>query len=65
MPAATGCSPPIRWALSVFNPKEPPINFTLEKGQSATFRYRIVIYTHAATPEELNQEADAFAAESK
>ncbi len=49
--------------LSVFNPKEKPINFTLEKGQSATFRYRIVFYTHAATPEELNREADAFAAQ--
>jgi len=49
----------------VFNAKEPPINFTLEKGQSATFRYRIVLYTHAATPEELNKEADAFAAQYK
>jgi hypothetical protein len=38
------------------------MNFTLEKGQTATFRYRIVFYTHAATPEELNHEADAFAA---
>jgi hypothetical protein len=51
--------------ISVFNKKEPPMNFTLEKGQSATFRYRIVFYTHAATPEELNKEADAFAAEYK
>ncbi len=45
-----------------FNPKEPPINFTLQKGQSATFRYRIVFYSHATTPEELNKEAAAFAA---
>jgi hypothetical protein len=51
--------------LSVFNTKEKPINFTLEKGQSATFRYRIVIYTHAATTDELNHEADAFAAAYK
>jgi len=51
--------------ISVFNPKEKPMNFTLEKGQSATFRYRIVIYTHAATPEELNRQADAFAAQYK
>lgn len=51
--------------ISVFNKKEPPMNFTLEKGQSATFRYRIVFYTHAATPEELNKEADAFAATYK
>lgn len=48
-----------------FNPREPPINFTLQKGQSATFRYRIVFYTHAATPDELNKEAAAFAAESE
>ncbi len=47
--------------ISVFNTKEKPMNFTLEKGQSATFRYRIVFYTHAATAEELNKEADAFA----
>jgi len=51
--------------ISVFNKKEPPMNFTLEKGQSATFRYRIAFYTHAATPEELNKEADAFAAQYK
>jgi hypothetical protein len=51
--------------ISVFNPKEKPMNFTLEKGQSATFRYRIVFYTHAVTTEELNKEADAFAAEYK
>jgi hypothetical protein len=48
-----------------FNAKEPPINFTLEKGQSATFRYRIVFYTHAATADELNKEAAAFAAASR
>jgi hypothetical protein len=51
--------------ISVFNKKEPPMNFTLEKGQSATFRYRIVFYTHAATEAELNKEADAFAAAYK
>jgi hypothetical protein len=51
--------------LSVFNTKEKPMNFTLEKGQSATFLYRIVFYTHAATTEELNHEADAFAAQYK
>jgi hypothetical protein len=48
-----------------FDPKQPAMNFTLEKGQSATFRYRIVIYDHTVTPDELNKEADAFAAEYK
>ncbi len=51
--------------ISVFDHKQPPMNFTLQKGQSATFRYRIVFYTHAATVDELNREADAFAAEYK
>lgn len=51
--------------ISIFNPKEKPMNFTLEKGQSATFRYRVVFYTHAATVEELNKEADAFAGQYK
>ena len=44
-----------------FDAKQPPLDYTLEKGQSATFRYRILFYTHAATPQELNREADAFA----
>ncbi|MGB7264161.1 MAG: PmoA family protein [Terracidiphilus sp.] len=49
----------------MFDPKQPPLDYTLEKGRSTTFRYRIVIYTHAATPEELNHEADAFAAQAQ
>jgi hypothetical protein len=49
----------------MFDAKLPPLNYTLEKGQSATFRYRVVIYTHAATPDELNHEADAFSARTQ
>jgi len=49
----------------MFDAKQPPLNYTLEKGQAATFRYRIVFFTHVATPEELNREADAFEAEKK
>jgi len=52
-------------APSVFNPKDSALNFTLEKGQSATFRYRIVFYGRATAPAELNKEADAFAAQYK
>jgi len=48
----------------MFDRKQPPLNFTLEKGQATTFRYRVVIYTHAATVKKLNDEADAFAAAS-
>lgn len=47
----------------MFDPKQSPLNYTLEKGQSTTFRYSVVIYTHAATTEGLNHEADAFAAQ--
>jgi hypothetical protein len=48
-----------------FEPKQPAMNYTLEKGQNAVFRYRIVFYTGTETPEQLNKEADAFAAEYK
>ena len=48
-----------------FDPKQPPLNYTLEKGQTAVFRYRIVIYPRAATPAEMNREEAAFAAEYK
>jgi len=48
----------------MFSPSQPPLDYTLEKGQSVTFRYRIAVYTHAATTEELNRAADVFAGES-
>lgn len=50
---------------SIFDPKQPALNLTLEKGQSATFRYRVVLDSYAANSDELNKEAGAFAAESK
>jgi hypothetical protein len=50
---------------SIFDPKQPAFKLTLEKDASVTFSYRVILYSHAATPEELNREADAFAAESK
>lgn len=52
-------------APSAFDAKQPAMNYTLETGQKATFRYRIVLYDRAVTPEEMNNEADAFAAEYK
>ena len=48
---------------SIFDPKQPALNFTLEKDQTATFRYRIMLMSHKSTTERLNDEADAFAAE--
>jgi hypothetical protein len=47
---------------SIFDPKQAPFNFTLEKGQSATFRYRVIVYSGDTSPGLLNREADAFAA---
>jgi len=46
----------------MFDAKQPELDYTLEKGHSVTFRYRIVIYPRTVTTSELNKEADAFAA---
>ncbi len=50
---------------SIFDPKQPPFNFTLVKEQTATFRYRVLLISHAATAESLNREAEAFAAQDQ
>ncbi|MDR3726958.1 MAG: PmoA family protein [Terracidiphilus sp.] len=52
-------------APSIFDAKHPPLNLTLDKGQSINFRYRVMLYSRTATPDELNRESDAFLAESK
>jgi hypothetical protein len=49
----------------IFDPTQTAFNFTLDKGQSATFRYRVILFSHAASPEEMNRAADGFAAEYK
>jgi hypothetical protein len=48
---------------SIFDPKQATFNFTLEKDQTTTFRYRVMLISHETNAEELNREADAFAAE--
>jgi len=50
---------------NIFDPKQPAFNFTLEIGKSAIFRYRVVISPYAANIEELNSDADSFAAGSQ
>lgn len=47
---------------SIFDPKQPSFNFTLEKGQTVTFRYRVVLHSGEEDADALNHEADAFAA---
>ena len=46
----------------IFDPKAPELNYTIEKGKSATFKYRVILLPHAATSAEMNGEADAFEA---
>ena len=50
---------------SIFDPKQPPFNYTLEKGQTATFRYRVLLISHEASSESLNREAEEFAAQDQ
>lgn len=50
---------------SIFDPKQPPFNYTLEKGQTVTFRYRVLLISHEASSESLNREAEEFAAQDQ
>lgn len=50
---------------SIFDPKQPAFNFAIDKGQTATFRYRVVLYSQQENADQLNREADSFAAEYK
>ena len=36
------------------------MNFTIDKGKTASFKYRILILSSAATDSEMNRIADAF-----
>jgi len=45
---------------SIFDPKQAPFNYTLEKGQTAAFRYRVLLISHEASAESLNREAEQF-----
>jgi hypothetical protein len=50
---------------SIFDPKQPAFNFTIEKNHTAVFRYRVILYSRDAGVDELNREADTFATEYK
>ncbi len=50
---------------TIFDSKQPAFNFTIERNQTTSFRYRVALYSRAATVEELNQEADKFAITDK
>ncbi len=46
----------------MFDPKQAPLDFTLDQGETVTFRYRVVIYTGTPSPSALNQQSENFAA---
>lgn len=48
---------------SIFDPKAPPFNFTIDQGNDATFRYRVILFPTSTTPAAMNHEADTFATE--
>jgi hypothetical protein len=49
---------------SIFDTKQAPFKYSIAKGDSSTFRYRVVIYSHVVDRAAMDREADAFAAES-
>jgi hypothetical protein len=46
-----------------FDPKAAPMNFTLQKSDTATFRYRILLLSRSTNPAEMNSAAARFAGE--
>jgi len=44
----------------VFDPKAPSMNFSIGKGEAATFKYRVLLVSGAASDAEMNHEASAF-----
>jgi len=46
----------------IFSNGKQELNFTLNPGQSATFRYRVLILSGTATPERIENEFRAFSA---
>jgi methane monooxygenase PmoA-like len=48
---------------SIFDPKQPAFNFTMEKDQTATFRYRVILLSGQAKPADWDREEEKFAAE--
>lgn len=48
-----------------FDPKGTPLNFSLDTGKSATFRYRILFVSGTVTPDDLNKQKDSFDHEAK
>lgn len=50
---------------SIFDPKQPALNLTVENGGTVTFRYRVLISSAPLSPQYLDREADSFARENE
>ena len=46
----------------IFDPKTSVLDYTLKKGQSATFRYRVLLIAGKTSAGDMDKEADGFAA---
>lgn len=46
---------------SIFDPKAPPHNFTIESGKTAIFRYRVLLQHGMVTPAAADSESGSFA----
>jgi len=46
----------------VFDPQASVLDYTLDQGQSATFRYRVLLIAGKSSAGEMDKEADSFAA---
>jgi hypothetical protein len=46
---------------SIFDPAAPQMKFTMEKDQTATFRYRVILFSYDANASEMNREEEKFA----
>lgn len=44
----------------IFDPKAPPMNFSIAKGETATFKYRVMVLSGAPTDSDMNQAASSF-----
>ncbi|HTJ30885.1 MAG TPA: DUF6807 family protein, partial [Acidobacteriaceae bacterium] len=45
----------------IFDPKAPEMDFKIAKGNTATFRYRVLLSSKLLDAAAMNAEADAFA----
>jgi hypothetical protein len=48
--------------VKIFDPKANQLDFTIEKGKTATFRYRVMLIPHATDATAMNKAENAFGA---